>query len=465
MNISDKVSWPELIQAVSGERLQGDLDQPITEVSTDTRSLKKGALFVALRGDRFNGHDYLEKVYEKGASGAIVSEPLKPGRIPTNFPVIQVQDSLWALGDLAGLWRSKFPVILTAVSGSNGKTTTKDMLAAILNLEGATLKNQGNFNNWIGLPLSLFSLNESHRFAVMEMGMNHRGEIERLCRIARPSVGLLTNIGPAHLEGLGSMEAIAQAKGELFQSLGEKDWAIINQDDFRIREQASTCRARKLTFGRDPGADVRGEDLGLSSEGSRFRLLFEGTQEELFVPLQGEHNVSNALGAAAAALALGLSGEKIKQGLAGFTPPAHRLQIKKGIRGVRLIDDAYNANPASLKAALLTFQSLRQGERGGLVLGDMLELGSESLKAHQEIGRQVGEMGVEYLLALGPLSRALLAEAQNGPKPPGKAFGVLDQGSLLDHLHAVMEPGDLILIKGSHGMDLESVVNALEDQG
>lgn len=464
MHISDKVSWPELIQAVSGQRLQGKLDRPITGISTDTRSLKDGALFVALKGDRFNGHDYLEKAFEKGASGAIVSESLRPGRIPTDRPVIQVRDSLWALGDLAGLWRSKFPVILAAISGSNGKTTTKEMLAAILGLEGPTLKNQGNLNNWIGLPLSLFSLNELHHYAVMEMGMNHLGEIDRLCQIARPSLGLLTNIGPAHLEGLGSMEAVAQAKGELFQALHEKDWAIINQDDFRITKQASACRARKLTFGRNPGADVRGEQIVYSPEGTRFRLLFEGNQEELFLPIQGEHNVSNALGAATAALALGLPSEKIRRGLADFNPPAHRLQIKKGVRGLRLIDDAYNANPASMRAALLTFQSLRHEERGGLVLGDMLELGPEGLKAHQEIGRQIGQMGVDYLLALGPLSQSLLEAARSGPKPPKAAFGVLDQGSLLNHLHSIIGPGDWILIKGSHGMDLESVVNALEDQ-
>ena len=204
---------------------------------------------MALKGPRFDGHDYVLQAFEKGAAAVLVSEPVPQGMLPADKGVIEVKDTLSALGDLAGLWRRKFPVTLIGISGSNGKTTTKEMLAAILELEGPTLKNPGNLNNWIGLPLSLFFLNEDHRFAVMEMGMNHSGEIARLCQIASPSVGLLTNIGPAHLEGLGSMAAVAKAKGELFEALEADHWAVINGDDSRIRELARTCPARKITFG------------------------------------------------------------------------------------------------------------------------------------------------------------------------------------------------------------------------
>jgi UDP-N-acetylmuramoyl-tripeptide--D-alanyl-D-alanine ligase len=460
----DILNWQEILEVVHGQLIQGTLTRPVSEISTDTRTLKAGALFMALKGPHFNGHAFLSQAFERGASAALISEPLSPGQVPSDGIIIMVKDTLWALGDLAGFWRSKFPVTLIGISGSNGKTTAKEMLAAILDLEGPILKNPGNLNNWIGLPMSLFSLNQSHRFAVMEMGMNHLGEITRLCQIARPSVGLLTNIGPAHLEGLGSMEAIARAKGELFDSLNEKDWAIVNQDDFRIRELARSCRAQKRTFGQTPEAEVRAEKVQLSPEGIRFHLMVSGESREIFLPMQGEHNVGNALGAAAAALILGLPLKAIQEGLAGIKPPAHRLQIKTGLKGSRLIDDAYNANPTSMKAALKTFQSLRQGQRAGLALADMLELGPEAQKAHQEIGREVGNMGVDYLLAFGPLSQEILSEAMRGSHPPKEAYGTLNHSEVIPQLESLIRDGDILLIKGSHGMHLETVVRALEEK-
>ncbi len=422
---TDKLAWDELISGLSGRLVQGNLSRKAIGVSTDTRSLMPENLFVALKGPRFNGHDHILQAFEKGAAAVLVSESVPQGMVPADKGVIEVEDTLKALGDLAGLWRRKFPVTLTGISGSNGKTSTKEMLAAILELEGPTLKNPGNLNNWIGLPLSLFFLNEDHRFAVMEMGMNHSGEIARLCQIARPSVGLLTNVGPAHLEAFGTLEAVAKAKGELFEALEPDHWAVINVDDPRIKELARTCRARKITFGLAPEAQVRAEPLEISDRGVRFRILFQG-EEEVFLPVQGEHNISNALGAAATALALGLSLQKVKQGLEHFHLPEHRLQIKKGLWGLRLIDDTYNANPASMKVALKAFDSLRQGKGGGLVLGDMLELGDQAVEAHRELGRLIGEMGVDYLLCLGPLSEEVLKEAQKAVRPPLKAFGVLN---------------------------------------
>ncbi len=228
---------------------------------------------------------------------------------------------------------------------------------------------------------------------------------------------------------------------------------------------ARSCLARKITFGLDSKAEVRAERIALTPQGGRFRLLFHGEKEEVFLPIQGEHNISNALGAAAAALALGLSLEKIRPGLEGFKLPEHRLQLKKGLKGVRLIDDSYNANPASLKTALNTFQSLREGKKGGLVLGDMLELGTQTSDAHKEIGRIIGGMGVNYLLTLGPLSQELLSEALKGGRPPQKAFGAGSHEEVINELLNLIREGDVILIKGSHGMDMEAVVRALEDRG
>jgi UDP-N-acetylmuramoyl-tripeptide--D-alanyl-D-alanine ligase len=461
---TDKLSWEEIISGLSGRLIQGKLTRKARGVSTDTRSLVPENLFVALKGPHFNGQDHVRQAFEKGAAAVLVSEPIPLGMVPADKGVIEVKDTLTALGDLAGLWRRKFPVILTGISGSNGKTSTKEMLAAILDLEGPTLKNPGNLNNWIGLPLSLFFLEEDHRFAVMEMGMNHSGEITRLCQIARPSVGLLTNIGPAHLEAFGTLEAVAKAKGELFEALESDHWAVINWDDPRIRELYRTCKARKITFGLTPEAQVRAERLERSDQGVRFRILFQG-EEEVFLPFLGEHNINNALGAAATALALGLTLQKVKKGLENFHLPEHRLQIKKGIGGVRLIDDTYNANPASMKAALKVFASLRQGKRGGLVLGDMLELGDQGVAAHREIGRLIGEMGVDYLLCLGPLSQELMKEAQQAILPPIKSFWGSNPKEIIDLLPGIIREGDWLLVKGSHGMDMEAVVRALEDQG
>ncbi len=460
---TEKLSWAELISGLSGRLVQGSLARKATGVSTDTRSLVPGDLFVALKGPRFDGHDHVFQAFEKGAAAVLVSESIPRGMVSADKGVIEVKDTLAALGDLAGLWRRKFSVVLTGISGSNGKTSTKEMLAAILEQEGPTLKNPGNLNNWIGLPLSLFFLNEDHRYAVMEMGMNHTGEIARLCQIARPSIGLLTNIGPAHLEAFGTMEAVAKAKGELFAALEPDHWAVINVDDPRIKELARSCPARKITFGLASEAEVRAEPLKITEQGVRFRILFQG-KEEVFLPVQGTHNISNALGAAATALALGLSLQKVKQGLEHFLPPEHRLQLKKGLREVRLIDDSYNANPASMKAALMAFDSLRKGNRGGLVLGDMLELGDLAKDAHRELGRLIGKMGVDYLLGLGPLSEEMLKEARLGACPPLEVFGVLTAKEMIDLLPGFIREGDWLLIKGSHGMGMEAIVKALEAQ-
>lgn len=462
---TDELDWNELITGISGRLIQGDLGCKATGISTDTRTLKSGDLFVALQGPRFDAHHYVGQAFEKGAVAALVSAPVEIGRSLSGKGVILVQDTLTALGDLGALWRKRFPVTLIGLSGSNGKTTTKEMVSRILGLEGPTLKNPGNLNNWIGLPLSLFSLNESHRFAVMEMGMNHLKEIARLCRIARPEVGLLTNIGPAHLEGLGSLEAIAQAKGELFEALEPHHWAVVNGDDSRIRDLSRSCQARKITFGLDREADVRADHVSLTPQGLRFNVSFQGREQELQLPIQGAHNVYNALGAAAVALCQGLSLQQVEEGLKGFTLPEHRLELKKGLKGIQLIDDTYNANPASMKAALKAFQSLKKGKRGGLVLGDMLELGSQAVEAHREIGELIGEMGVDFLMTFGPLSKELLSRSLKGVRPPQIGVWAGSHQELVDQIDQVIKEGDLLLIKGSHGMDMEAVVRALEVKG
>jgi UDP-N-acetylmuramoyl-tripeptide--D-alanyl-D-alanine ligase len=419
---------------------------------------------VALPGPRFDGHHFLTQAFEKGAAAALVRDLPGTERVPDGGILIRIADTLTALGELARTWRGLFQPSLVAISGSNGKTTAKEMLASILELKGSTLKNPGNLNNWIGLPLSLFAMDEKTRFAVMEMGMNHAGEIARLCQIADPKAALLTSIGPAHLEGFGSLQAIARAKGELFEALGPEDWAVVNEDDPMIRDLGRACRAQKITFGLQAGAEVQGLDIRPDRQGFRFRISHQGQEKEIRLRIPGLHNISNALGAGAAALSLGISLETIREGLEHFTPPRHRLQIKSGLAGSRLIDDSYNANPASMKAALATFESLKHGSRGGLILGDMLELGPEGLRLHQEIGDIVGSLGVDFLLTLGPLSRELSLRAEAGKRPPEKIFHGSAHDEIIREIKKLLRKEDWILIKGSHGMGMEKIVAALEGE-
>jgi len=456
--------WPQILLNLSGRLVQGDLAYPALGVSTDSRTIQPGNLFIALSGPHFDGRTFLSQAFEKGAAGAVVSGPYSRDLTPAHKIIIEVQDTLKALGDLAQLWRQRFSVPVIGLTGSNGKTTTKEMLAGILEPTGVTLKNPGNLNNLIGLPLTLLGLGPEHRFAVLEMGMNRSGEILRLSAIAVPTVGLVTNIGPAHLEGLGSLEAIARAKGELFEALTREDWAVINQDEPRILELSAACQSQKITYGLDPRAEVRADGIQPTASGLGFFLCFQGQRREIRLPLPGRHNVSNALAAAAAALVLGLSIDRIQRGLEGFSPPAHRLQIRPGRRGAHLLDDSYNANPASVQAALTTFQSLRQDRRGGLVLGDMLELGDSSQTAHQEIGTRIGGLGVDYLVTIGQYTPALMAEALKGNRPPAKAVHCSSPTELIEQVDPLIQAGDWVLIKGSHGMALETIAAALQSE-
>lgn len=460
------LTWPEIQRELSGRLLQGDPVRPAVGVSTDSRTTHPDNLFVALKGPHFNGRDFVALALERGAAAALVEGPFPLSALPPAAVILEVEDTLEALGRLAQIWRRRFSLPLIGLSGSNGKTTAKEMTAAILGGLGPALKNPGNLNNLIGLPLTLLTLGPEHRAGVLEMGMNRPGEIRRLAEIADPDIGLLTSIGPAHLEGLGSLEAVAQAKGELFAALSADDWAVINRDDPWIRLVSEGCPARKIYFGLDPQAEVRAEDIRLTPEGTRFALLYQGTRQEIRLGLWGDHNVRNALGAAAACLTLGIGLEQIRQGLESFSPPPQRFQIRPGIRGSFLIDDSYNANPSSLKASLETFQALRQGRPGGLVLGDMLELGKFSEVLHREIGRIIGDLGVDYLVTLGPWAKILSEEALRGVHPPRRTRPLDTLEEVLESLQQMISPGDWVLIKGSHGMALEKVAQALgQEQG
>ncbi|HET6489837.1 MAG TPA: UDP-N-acetylmuramoyl-tripeptide--D-alanyl-D-alanine ligase, partial [Syntrophales bacterium] len=376
--------------------------------------------------------------------------------------VIAVEDTLTALGDLAGLWRSRFAIPVVAITGSSGKTTTKEMVAAIAGREKQLLKNKGNLNNLVGLPLTLFQMNETHQFAVLEMGTNRRGEIARLTEIAAPTVGVITNVGPAHLEGLKSLEMIREEKGDLFRVMGGRGTAIINLDDEALAPWAQKWKGRKMTFAIQADADVTAAHIAHEGEkGTIFTLVMDGMSREILLPVLGFHNVSNALAAAAASRAAGLAFDSICQGLMAFKPVGGRMEVWRLKNGGYLIDDTYNANPASMVVALKTLQGLKGECKSTVILGDMLELGDEAEKYHEEIGRAVADTGVGKAYLRGDFARAFARGAVKRGMKSDQVIVDLNTEETAAQLKACMKAGDWVLVKGSRKMKMEEIVQAI----
>jgi len=450
---------PDELAAATGGRWTGAAPAQLSGVSTDTRSLPAGALFVALRGERFDAHDFLSEAAARGAAAAVVSEAR--GNDPAPLPRLVVKDTLSALGAVARLHRQRFSPPVVGVTGSNGKTTTREMLAAILARRGPVLRSEGNLNNEVGVPLTLLGLSAEHRHAVIEMGMNHPGEIARLAAIALPQVGVVTLAAPAHLAGLGSVEAVADAKAELYQGLPPGGVAVANADDPRMLERAEASGRRLITFSAGPErrGDVAVLEVSQGQEGLRFLLSIGNRALPVHVPaLVGAHNAANAAAAAAAAVALGVPDREVAEGLSQVRPVGRRLRLETLPSGLALLDDCYNANPASMRAALDTLRALAGGRRPAAVLGDMLELGDAERPAHRALGEEAARSGVQVLATFGPRSRdaALAARASGLP-----AFHTEDPDELAAWARAELRPGDLLLVKGSRGMRLERLVEAL----
>lgn len=418
--------------------------------STDSRSCERAQLFVALKGPNHDGHAHVGAASQRGAAAALVSRA-----VDAKLPLIRVDDTLDALGRLAAHWRDRFELPVIGVTGSNGKTTVKEMLASILRATQPVLATRGNLNNEIGLPLTLMELGAEHRLAVIEMGANHPGEIARLAKLARPHVGVITQCAPAHLEGFGSVEGVARAKGELFANLDADGTAVVNADDRFAPLWRDLAGARRcLSFGLDAPADVHAT-WHAHEGGSRIELETEAGPIEVLLPLPGRHNVANAAAAAATALAAGATPEAIASGLARMRPVPGRLEVKSG-GGVRIIDDTYNANPSSLEAALVVLEQFPG--RHWLVLGDMAELGEDAPEFHRQAAALVREHGVERLLTIGELSR--LTAASFG----GDAQHHASMDELIAALKDSMEPDTTVLIKGSRSMGLERAVAALTSE-
>ena len=442
--------------AAVGGRLAGP-DRAYASVSTDTRTLDAGALFVALRGPNFDGADFLEAAAAAGAVGAIVER-----RAPVALPQILVGDTLRALQRLAQVWRDAFRLPVVAVAGSNGKTTTKEMIAAILARRGPCLATRGNFNNHIGVPLTLLRLEPEHQAAVVEIGANRIGDVAALMAIVRPTVGLVTNAGAEHLEGFGDLDGVARGEGEAIGGLEPDATAVINADDHYAdywRGLAGTRRV--LGFGLGATAEFRARDPVLGIEGGEFAMRFDLDcplgREPMLVHAGGTHNVRNAAAAAAAAYAAGASIDAIGAGLADFRPVAGRLQLKPGARGSWIIDDSYNANPSSVRAAIDVLGTL-PGTKW-LVLGDMAELGPGGPDRHAEIGAYARAGGVLRLFAIGPLT----ARAVEAFGAGGEWFE--DADALVRRLRTQLGPTVTVLVKGSRVNRLERVVEALAAAG
>jgi UDP-N-acetylmuramoyl-tripeptide--D-alanyl-D-alanine ligase len=429
-------------------------DAAFSRVLTDTRQLQAGDLFVALRGERHDAHDFLAGARARGAVGALVSRA-----VDDPLAQVQVDDTLLGLQQYAQAWRTRFSKPVVAVTGSNGKTTTKQMLAGVFGLRGPVLATAGNLNNHIGVPLTLLSLRAEHETAVIEMGANHLGEIARLTELARPGVGVVTQAGDAHLEGFGSRDGVARGKGELFAGL-RAGIAVINHDDHYFplwQEMAGNGGNSILSFGLTERADVHALHIESGADQSRFDLITPGGRAAVRLPLAGRHNVANALAAAACGVALGMEPDEIARGLAAARNVGGRVAWKAVPHGARLIDDSYNANPTSLRAAMELLAA--QPGRRVLALGDMAELGADAAERHAEAGRAARTLGIDVLLALGPLAN----EA-------AKAFGAgaecfADHAALAARAQALLAPDTTVLVKGSRSARMERVVAALTGAG
>jgi len=447
----------DIVRATRGALVAGDLSIPVTGVSIDSRSLGVGEAFFAIRGHRLDGHAFLADAAGRGAA-CLVVHTLQDDA-PANVPLVLVEDTTTALGLLAADHRARFSIPVVAVTGSNGKTTTKELIASVLGTRWRVLKPTASFNNQWGLPLTLLRLAPEDEALVLELGTNRPGEIAYLAELARPTVGVVTNVAAVHTEFLGSLAGVCAEKAALVRAVDADGWVALNADDPRVAGMARDAKARVVTYGRAVTAQVRlVGDVVEDARGLGFTLEVAGAREPVTLAFAGRHNASNALAAAAAGVALGFSLDEIARGLAAGRPVTGRC-VWRAAGGVRILDDTYNANPVSMRAALETVAARRGTGRLVAVLGDMLELGGIADDAHRELGRAVVAAGADELVGVGRL--ALLAVEAAREAGIAEARHATTFEDTVAHLLKRLVPGDTVLVKGSRGMRLERVVDAL----
>jgi len=448
------------IAAATGGRIIGPEIGEVSAVSTDSRTVAPGELFVPLRGERFDGHDFIGEVAAKGIRALLAEETwLAANQIPPGVVCIAVKDTLGALGDLAASWRRRFDIPLVGITGSNGKTTTKEMLAAILEQTGPGLKTEGNLNNLIGLPQMLFKLHAGQRWAVLEMGMSEPGEIDRLAEIAGPLVGVVLNAFPAHLESMGSVENVARAKGELLLRLPPGGCAVFNADDPLVAQLPSPAAVRRSGFGLGDAGVAATEIEPLGIAGQRFALHIGDASVPVVLKAFGRHNIYNALAAAAAANALGIVPDLIRRGLEAFLPYDKRFRLEVAGRLV-LIDDSYNANPASTGAALATLAELKGDKHAFVALGAMLEMGDNEAELHRQMGVQAA-LVADRLYLYGDLTAHTAEGALSAGMPETAVVRAGSHDEIVADILARAKAGDFVLVKGSRGMRMEKVAEGI----
>ena len=431
----------------------GDGNVSIDKISTDSRTLKRGELFFALRGENFDGHKFVEAAVKAGAAGVIVDLSWN-GKVSESVAIIRVEDTLQAYQNLASNYRKSLPLRVLAITGSNGKTSTKDFAAAVLGRRFHVTRTEGNFNNHVGLPRTMLEATAQDEVAVWEIGMNHPGEVAMLAKLAAPDAAIITNIGIAHIEFMGSRDAIAAEKGALAEAIGPQGSVILNADDPFTKDIAARTRAKVIFAGTAAGT-IRAGEITQSSDGSDFTIHEGAHRCRAQLPVPGLHMVQNAMLAVAAGRVFGLSLEESAAGLAAAPLTKARLQVKE-IHGVKFIDDSYNANPDSMKAALRTLVELDVDGKRIAVLGEMRELGDESVRGHREVGEAAAQLGVDQLIAIGEMGAAIAEAAQKAGLEKSRA--VRSTSEAAEVLADIAAPGDLVLIKGSRAAQTELVL-------
>lgn len=456
-----RLSLADLVRGTRGALVGGRLGAVVSGVSIDSRTCRPGDAFFAIRGARQDGHAFIAHARARGAACAVASR-LSPGLgADGEFAVVLVEDTTAALQRLGAFHRRRFAIPVVAVTGSNGKTTTKELIATVLSARRRVLKPAASFNNQWGVPLTLLELEPEHDAAVLELGMNAFGEIAHLAQLCQPTIGVVTTIAPAHLEGVGSIEGVQKAKGELVEAVPPEGLVILNADEPLVLALAARARGRVMTYGQADDADVRLGDVGLVEGGVAFRLVAGNAAVPVRLPLAGRHNAWNAAAAAAVGLALGVPLDEAGAALALAAPVKGRL-VWRDAGGVRILDDTYNANPASVRAAL---DALREGPGAGrrwVILGDMLELGDQTEPAHRDVGTWVAGLPVDGFAAVGPAMGAAADAARAAGCPEVARFATPVEAAL--HVAARVAKGDRVLVKGSRGMRMERAVEALVDR-
>ncbi len=455
-----KLKLGPLMDITNGELIGRFSDIEVQGVSTDSRNIDAGNLFIAIPGEKYDGHGFIHRAVNKGARACLVSTC--PKDLP-HVPIIKVDDTVKALGKIASFYRQMLDIQVIAVTGSTGKTTTKDMIASILKQRFNVAKTHGNYNNEIGLPMTLLSLEEKHDVAVVEMGMRGKGQIAELCEIAMPDVGVVTNVNETHMELLGSIEAIAEAKSELISSIPVSGLGILNRDNKYTWNMRAKCKGSIKSFGFFKEADVRGEDMiSKGASGISFNVITPEFSGEAFIGIPGSHNVSNALAAICSSVRYGINMDDITIALRDIKPSGMRMDIfKKGT--VTIIDDTYNASPISTQAALETLGYLAGKSRKVAVLGDMFELGGFEKEGHEMVGDKCVDVGVDILIPVGSRACHMTKAALKRGLPPKAVYSFENSSDAARAILDLIQPGDFILVKGSRGMKMEEVVRALRE--